>query len=86
MRADVYCDRRLSAEARSHEVLLGECLGGALAVNDFLRLAHQVSNFVSSTTVRVTQRTITDDTVVLPHAVCTASGLCRTAGASQISV
>ncbi|KAF6263798.1 S-adenosyl-L-methionine-dependent methyltransferase [Scenedesmus sp. NREL 46B-D3] len=40
--SDVYCDRRLPAAVRSHEVLLGECLGGALAVNDFLRLAHQV--------------------------------------------
>jgi hypothetical protein len=42
MPADVYCDRRLPADVRAHEVLLGECLGGALAVNDFLRLAHQV--------------------------------------------
>ena len=40
--SDVYCDRRLSPEARQHEVLLGECLGGALAVNDFVRLAQQV--------------------------------------------
>lgn len=40
--ADVYCDRRLPAEVRCHEVLLGECLGGALAVNDFVRLAQQV--------------------------------------------
>lgn len=33
--SDVYCDRRLPAAVRQHEVLLGECLGGALYVNDF---------------------------------------------------
>eukprot|EP00697_Spironema_sp_BW2_P000956 gnl/Spiro4/11308_TR5967_c0_g1_i1.p1 gnl/Spiro4/11308_TR5967_c0_g1~~gnl/Spiro4/11308_TR5967_c0_g1_i1.p1 ORF type:complete len:368 (+),score=92.19 gnl/Spiro4/11308_TR5967_c0_g1_i1:43-1104(+) len=37
--SDVYSDRRLSAAAREHPVLLGECLGGALYENDFLRLA-----------------------------------------------
>jgi SAM-dependent methyltransferase len=36
---DVYSDRRLPAAARTHEVALGECLGGALYVNDFLELA-----------------------------------------------
>ncbi len=40
--ADVYCDRRLPEEARTHEVALGECLGGALYVNDFVRLAREV--------------------------------------------
>jgi ubiquinone/menaquinone biosynthesis C-methylase UbiE len=40
--SDVYCDRRLPADARTHEVLLGECLGGALAINDFVRLCQQV--------------------------------------------
>ncbi len=38
----MYCDRRLPAEIRTHEVLLGECLGGALAINDFVRLCQQV--------------------------------------------
>jgi arsenite methyltransferase len=37
--SDVYCDRRLPAEVRTHPVLLGECLGGALYDQDFLRLA-----------------------------------------------
>ena len=37
--SDVYCDRRLPAEVRKHPVLLGECLGGALYEQDFLRLA-----------------------------------------------
>jgi hypothetical protein len=40
--ADVYCDRRLPGDVRCHEVLLGECLGGALYINDFLQLAAQV--------------------------------------------
>ena len=31
--SDVYCDRRLSKEARNHDVLIGECLGGALYVH-----------------------------------------------------
>jgi hypothetical protein len=39
----VYCDRRLPSDVRRHEVLLGECLGGALHVNDFVRLCHEVS-------------------------------------------
>jgi len=37
--SDVYADRRLSPELRSHPVLYGECLGGALYWNDFLRLS-----------------------------------------------
>jgi SAM-dependent methyltransferase len=37
--SDVYADRRLPEPLRSHPVLYGECLGGALYWNDFLRLA-----------------------------------------------
>jgi len=40
--SDVYCDRRLPSELRSHPLLLGECLGGALYVEDFKRLCHEV--------------------------------------------
>lgn len=40
--SDVYCDRRLPAALRTHDVLVGECLGGALYHNDFLRLCHDV--------------------------------------------
>jgi len=40
--SDVYADRRLSDEVRSHEVLFGECLGGALYVEDFIRICHDV--------------------------------------------
>ena len=36
--SDVYCDRRLPEELRSHEILLGECLGGAMYIEDFKRL------------------------------------------------
>jgi arsenite methyltransferase len=35
--SDVYADRRLPAAVRADEVMLGECLGGALYVEDFLR-------------------------------------------------
>jgi len=37
--SDVYADRRLPESVRRHPVLYGECLGGALYWNDFLRLA-----------------------------------------------
>ena len=40
--SDVYSDRRLSAAAKTHPVLVGECLGGALYEQDFLRLARDV--------------------------------------------
>lgn len=39
--SDVYCDRRLSASVRADPVLLGECLGGALYIEDFRRLCAQ---------------------------------------------
>lgn len=41
--SDVYCDRRLPAAVRTHPVLLGECLGGALYIEDFIRLAKRAS-------------------------------------------
>jgi arsenite methyltransferase len=39
--SDVYADRRVPASVRDDHVLYGECLGGALYWNDFLRLAHR---------------------------------------------
>jgi SAM-dependent methyltransferase len=36
--SDIFADRRLSADAANDLVLLGECLGGALYVEDFRRL------------------------------------------------
>lgn len=43
--ADVYCDRRLPEAARTHKVALGECLGGALYVNDFVALCKKVGSW-----------------------------------------
>lgn len=40
--SDVYCDRRLPEEVQNHDVLLGECLGGALYVEDFKRICQKV--------------------------------------------
>lgn len=37
--SDVYADRRVPAAVRNDPVLYGECLGGALYWNDFVRLA-----------------------------------------------
>ena len=39
--SDVYADRRLPESVRNDPVLYGECLGGALYWNDFLRLAQR---------------------------------------------
>jgi arsenite methyltransferase len=39
--SDVYADRRVPATVRNDPVLYGECLGGALYWNDFVRLSHQ---------------------------------------------
>lgn len=39
--SDVYADRRVPIEVRNDPVLYGECLGGALYWNDFLRLAQR---------------------------------------------
>jgi SAM-dependent methyltransferase len=38
--SDVYSDRRVPENVREDSVLYGECLGGALYWNDFLRLAN----------------------------------------------
>lgn len=37
--SDVFCDRRLDESLRKNEMLYGECLGGAMYVNDFENLA-----------------------------------------------
>lgn len=39
--SDIYADRRVPAALRNDPVLYGECLGGALYWNDFLRLAQR---------------------------------------------
>eukprot|EP00761_Pharyngomonas_kirbyi_P014994 gb/GECH01015025.1/.p1 GENE.gb/GECH01015025.1/~~gb/GECH01015025.1/.p1 ORF type:complete len:366 (+),score=76.76 gb/GECH01015025.1/:1-1098(+) len=40
--SDVYCDRRLPEHVRQHEVLFGECIAGALYIEDFKRICHKV--------------------------------------------
>ncbi|OGA50328.1 MAG: methyltransferase type 11 [Betaproteobacteria bacterium RIFCSPLOWO2_12_FULL_63_13] len=40
--SDVYADRRVPDAVRNDPELYGECLGGALYWNDFLRLAHRL--------------------------------------------
>lgn len=40
--SDVYCSRRLPENVRSDELLFGECIGGALYINDFENLARKV--------------------------------------------
>lgn len=39
--SDIYADRRLPDEIRNNELLYAECLGGALYINDFIRLARK---------------------------------------------
>jgi len=39
--SDVYASRRVPESVRNDPVLYGECLGGALYWNDFLRIAHR---------------------------------------------
>ncbi|KAL9651210.1 hypothetical protein ABK040_008281 [Willaertia magna] len=40
--SDVYCDRRLSENVRNHELLFGECIAGALYINDFISLSKKI--------------------------------------------
>jgi arsenite methyltransferase len=58
--SDVYCDRRLSQEVRQHKVLYGECISGALYVNDFIRLCHQVG-FLDPRIISQTEITVEDE-------------------------
>lgn len=43
--SDVYADRRLTPEAANNPILIGECLGGALYVEDFRRIMAKVGFF-----------------------------------------
>ena len=40
--SDVYCDRRLPKHVLEHEVLWGECLAGAMYIEDFVRESQKV--------------------------------------------
>jgi len=57
--SDVYVDRRLPEAVRRDPVLYGECLGGALYWNDFLRLARGAGfldpRLVSDRELRITE-------------------------------
>lgn len=57
--SDVYADRRVDASLRADPVIHGECLGGALYWNDFLRLA-TAAGFPDSRLVEHRSLTITD--------------------------
>ncbi len=61
--SDVYADRRVPNAVRDDPVLYGECLGGALYWNDFLRLANQ-AGFVDSRLVDDRPLAITDPALV----------------------
>lgn len=57
--SDVYADRRVPAAVKSDPVLYGECLGGALYWNDFLKLAKD-AGFADPRLVSDRPLTITD--------------------------
>lgn len=57
--SDVYADRRVPDAVRNDPVLYGECLGGALYWNDFLRLARQ-AGFIDPRLVADRSLAITD--------------------------
>ena len=57
--SDVYADRRVPDAVRNDPVLYGECLGGALYWNDFLRLAIR-HGFEDPRLVEDTPLTVTD--------------------------
>jgi len=40
--SDVYCDRRLPEKVRNHKLLWGECIAGALYVEDFKRIVKEI--------------------------------------------
>ncbi|HXG29111.1 MAG TPA: methyltransferase domain-containing protein [Nevskiales bacterium] len=60
--SDVYADRRLPQAVRHDPVLYGECLGGALYWNDFLRLA-QAAGFADPRLVSDRPLAVTDPTL-----------------------
>lgn len=62
--SDVYADRRVPAAVRNDPVLYGECLGGALYWNDFLRLA-QRHGFIDPRLVEDRPLSITDAQLAL---------------------
>ncbi|MDP2504646.1 methyltransferase domain-containing protein [Oceanobacter sp. 3_MG-2023] len=62
--SDVYSDRRVPAAVRNDPVLYGECLGGALYTQDFLRLS-KANGFADPRLVEAHPLEITDDALAL---------------------
>ena len=62
--SDVYADRRVPVSVQNDPVLYGECLGGALYWNDFLRLA-KASGFTDPRLVADRPLDITDPELAL---------------------
>ncbi len=60
--SDVYADHRIPDEVRNDRVLYGECLGGALYWNDFLRLSH-TTGFADPRLVEDRPLEVTDPTL-----------------------
>jgi len=60
--SDVYTNRRLPKHVREDKVLHGECLGGALYANDFVRFAIE-AGFVEHRLVSTKEIEITDEDV-----------------------
>ncbi len=60
--ADIYADRRVGEALRCDPVLHGECLGGALYVNDFLRMARS-AGFPDPRRIAVRDVAIDDDEI-----------------------
>ncbi|KAL4451735.1 hypothetical protein ABPG75_007397 [Micractinium tetrahymenae] len=58
--SDVYCDRRLPEEVRRHPVLLGECLGGTLYIQDFVELCRQ-AGFVDPRVLSISEIVARDE-------------------------
>eukprot|EP00008_Paramoeba_atlantica_P007086 CAMPEP_0201491346 /NCGR_PEP_ID=MMETSP0151_2-20130828/29498_1 /ASSEMBLY_ACC=CAM_ASM_000257 /TAXON_ID=200890 /ORGANISM="Paramoeba atlantica, Strain 621/1 / CCAP 1560/9" /LENGTH=312 /DNA_ID=CAMNT_0047877659 /DNA_START=73 /DNA_END=1012 /DNA_ORIENTATION=- len=60
--SDVYADRRVPSHLASDPVLWGECLGGALYWNDFLRLSHSTGfadcRLVESDVITIKNRSV----------------------------
>lgn len=61
--SDVYCDRRLPENVTKHKVLYGECIAGALYVNDFVSMSKQVG-FKDPRVLSKSEIVITDPTLL----------------------
>lgn len=64
--SDVYADRRVPESIRKHKVLWGECISGALYIEDFKRICRQVG-FTDVRQLSISKIEITDPAL---HAVC----------------